>query len=386
MWTKAKIIRLFELKNEGYTYPEIAIELNEEFEDLHSKYSVRSAVRRYEKRIADIISGVIDIDECLSAKRWSHQMLSKLFSLKRKGKTHREIAVKINELFGTEFSKENVKDAVKFHKDKEKDLDIDQPKVLLFDIETAPMLGYVWGLWENTLGLNQVESDWYVLSWSAKWLGDPPNKIMYADQRKAKDIEDDTKLLKSIWELLDEADIVIGQNSKSFDHKKLNTRFIMQGIQPPSSYRHIDTKILAKRHFSFTSNKLEYMTDKLCTKYKKLNHGKFSGFSLWRECLKGNMKAWKEMEKYNKYDVLSLEELYYKLIPWDNSINFNVYSECTDTVCTCGNMDFKSNGFYYTNTGKFRRYRCIKCGSEVRSRKNLLSKEKRRSLVTGTGR
>ena len=31
-----------------------------------------------------------------------------------------------------------------------------KPKVLVFDIETAPMLGYVWGLWENNVALNQV--------------------------------------------------------------------------------------------------------------------------------------------------------------------------------------------------------------------------------------
>jgi len=262
----------------------------------------------------------------------------------------------------------------------------DQPKILLFDIETAPMLGYVWSLWENNVALNQLYSDWYVLSWSAKWLGDPEDKVMYMDQRNEKNIENDKKILKGIWKLLNEADIVIGQNSKTFDHKKLNARFILNGIKPPSSYRHIDTKILAKRHFSFTSNKLEYMTDKLCTKFKKLKHAKFSGFSLWRECLKGNIEAWKEMEEYNKYDVLSLEELYYKLIPWDNSINFNVYSNSVETICTCGNKKFKENGFAYTNSGKFQKYTCTNCGSELRSKINLLSKDKRKNLKAGTRR
>jgi hypothetical protein len=260
------------------------------------------------------------------------------------------------------------------------------PKILIFDVETAPIVAYVWSLWDQNVGLNQIEKDWHLLSWSAKWLGDPEDKVMYQDQRGRRNKEDDKELLKGIWKLLDEADIVIGQNSKSFDHKKLNARFIMNGMKPPSSYRHIDTKILAKRHFGFTSNRLEYMTDKLCTKYKKQKHAKFFGFYLWLECMKDNMEAWEEMEMYNKYDVLSLEELYYKLIPWDNSINFNVYSECVDTVCTCGNEEFKHSGFYYTNTSKFDKYQCTKCGSEVRGRVNLLSKEKRKSLKAGTQR
>ena len=255
-----------------------------------------------------------------------------------------------------------------------------KPKVLIFDIETAPIIAYVWGLWDNNVALNQIKSDWYVLSWSAKWLGDPPEKTMYEDQRNAKDIEDDSKLLKNIWKLLDEADVVITQNGVKFDSKKLNSRFILNGFQPPSSYKHIDTLRIAKKKFSFTSNRLAYMSEKLCTKYKKLDHAKFSGFELWKECLSGNKEAWKEMEKYNRYDVLSLEELYYKLIPWDNSIDFNLYHDELDYVCKCGSTDFTNSGYYYTQTGKFQKFKCTNCGSETRSAENLLSKEKKKSL------
>jgi hypothetical protein len=258
------------------------------------------------------------------------------------------------------------------------------PKVLLFDIETAPILGYVWGLWENNVALNQINSDWHVLSWSAKWLGDPPDKVMYMDQRNEKNIEDDSRILKGIWDLLNECDVVISQNGKSFDQKKLNARFILNGFQPPGSYKHIDTKIIASRHFAFTSNKLEYMTDKLCTTYKKLKHNKFQGFDLWKQCLAGNIEAWNEMETYNKYDVLSLEELYTKLIPWDNSLNFNLYHDDVINNCKCGSTTFMKNGFYYTSSGKFQKHRCKSCGAESRDKVNLMTKEKRASLMMAT--
>ncbi len=260
------------------------------------------------------------------------------------------------------------------------------PKVLVYDIETAPLLGYVWGLWENNVALNQIHSDWHILSWSAKWLGDGPDKVMYMDQRNAKNIEDDSTLLMGIWKLLDEADVVITQNGKNFDQKKLNARFIMQGFQPPSSYKHIDTKQIASKIFKFSSNKLEYMSDKLNVTYKKQKHEKFSGFELWSECLKGNLEAWKEMEKYNKYDVLALEELYHKLIPWDNSINFNVYHDQETNVCKCGSTSFIKNGYYYTSNGKYQRHRCKGCGAETRDKENLFSKEKRASLQPSTPR
>ena len=260
------------------------------------------------------------------------------------------------------------------------------PKILVFDIETAPILGNVWSLWENNVALNQIEKDWHVLSWSAKWLDDPANKIMYKDQRNEKSVENDGKLLKGIWELLDEADIVITQNGKSFDQKKLNARFILNGMQPPSSYKHIDTKIIASKHFAFTSNKLEYMTEKLCTKFKKLKHKKFPGHELWTEVIRGNLEAWKEMELYNKHDVLATEELYHILIPWDNSINFNLYRDGVDNVCKCGSKTFTKNGFYYTSVGKFQRNRCVDCGAETRDRTNLFSLEKRKSIKMATAR
>lgn len=254
------------------------------------------------------------------------------------------------------------------------------PKILVFDIETSPILGYVWGLWDQNVALNQIHSDWHVLSWSAKWLGDPPSKTMYADSRNNKNLEDDSKLLKGIWALLDEADVVITQNGISFDQKKLNARFVLNGMKPPSSFKHIDTLRLAKKHFAFTSNKLEYMTDKLNKKYKKLKHAKFAGFSLWKECLAGNQDAWKEMEKYNRYDVLALEELYNTLIAWEKNVNFDVYRDDEDHVCTCGSTSFKRNGYAYTATGKFQRYACLSCGKEHRSKENLLTKEKKKSL------
>lgn len=251
------------------------------------------------------------------------------------------------------------------------------PKILVFDIETSPILAWVWDLWDQNIALNQIEKDWEVLSWSAKWLGDSPKKIMYQDRRKAKN---DKELLKGIHSLLNEADIVVTQNGKRFDSKKLNARFILNGMKPPSNYKHIDTCEIAKNKFGFTSNKLEYLSDKLCKKYKKSKHKKFPGMELWTQCLAGNKEAWNEMESYNKFDILSLEELYTVISPWDNKINFNLYRLDDEIICNCGSDNFQKRGYAYTTTGKFQRFQCIDCGSWSRGSENLLTKDKRKSL------
>lgn len=266
-------------------------------------------------------------------------------------------------------------------------------KILVIDIETKPLKVWCWGLFDQNIGINQIDEDFSIIAFSAKWYKDangkvfgPHDNMIYEDLRNAKDKTKDKNLLKKMWKLLDEADIVLGQNSIRFDTKKISSRFLFNDIPPPSSFRHIDTLQIDKKYFAHTSNKLEYIADKICKKHKKMVKRKFAGFDLWKECLADNVEAWDEMKIYNGQDVLATEELYHKLSPWDTSIDFNLYSDDLVTTCKCGSNDFTSKGYYYTAVGKFKRDKCKKCGAETRGRKNLLSKEKKETIKTGTSR
>lgn len=252
-----------------------------------------------------------------------------------------------------------------------------KPRILLLDIETSPIIAYAWGLFDINIGLNQIKEDWNILSFSAKWLGE--KKMHYYDLRNSK-VTDDRKLLKPLLKLLNEADIVVTQNGKRFDIRKINARLIINNMPCPSPFRQIDTLTLAKKHFGFTSNKLEYMTAKLCKKYRKSSHRKFPGMLLWTECLAGNVEAWKEMEDYNNADVLSLQELYNRFAPWGTGITFSVYNDSTLEACNCGSTAFTKRGYNYSNNGKYQRFQCNSCHAWTSSKENLLTKEKRKSL------
>ena len=54
--------------------------------------------------------------------------------------------------------------------DEKEALDFALPKILILDIETAPMRVYVWRRWKQNVYPDQVISDWFMLTWSAKWL------------------------------------------------------------------------------------------------------------------------------------------------------------------------------------------------------------------------
>ena len=252
-------------------------------------------------------------------------------------------------------------------------------KVLILDIETSPLLSWHWGVWQQNIGkpMRVEDNRSYMMSCSMKWLGD--NTIHYFETRT----EDDSELLRNVLKFVDEADVVVAHNGKAFDMKKINAYAVINGINPPSPYRQIDTLIECRKNFKFERNTLAYVADVLeCS--PKLEHAEFQGFALWSECMKGNPAAWAEMKKYNIQDIRTLEEVYLKIRPYIKSHpNMVTTADSLKHRCTaCGSHDLRENGYSITNVSKFQRYVCGDCGSFSRGRKNLLSKESRDMLLT----
>lgn len=254
-----------------------------------------------------------------------------------------------------------------------------KPKILVFDIETAPALGDVWGLWQNNVGLSQLRKSGFIMSWSAKWLGE--KKVYYADCSKNGEADEMDMLLKLV-DLLDQADMIIAHNGDRFDMGWVRGRMLYYGIPPFGPVKQIDTLKVAKRHFRLISNKLEYIA-KLLGCDEKLKHKNFAGHELWAECIKGNKKAWKEMKTYNKQDVVTLEQVYYKLRPFmTNHPNVGLYGVGKQIACPlCGSNHVHKRGFAYTGVSVFQRYRCNDCGGWSRKAINLVPKERRKNIL-----
>ncbi len=256
------------------------------------------------------------------------------------------------------------------------------PRIVTIDIETAPLQSYHWGLFDQNVGLEFIQDEWTILSFSAKWLGE--DKVIYMDTggKGVGKVRDDRKLLEALWDILNEADIVVGQNVQKFDIKKINSRMLMLGMKPYSPVRIIDTMLVAKRHFAFTSNKLKWMS-KYLTNAKKDDHKEFPGFELWSECLKDNKKAWAEMKKYNCLDTIATEELYLKMLPWIASHpNMSAYNDGLENECPkCASKKLQKRGVSVTQTGSFQRFQCQGCGGWSKSRTNNKSLEKRKTLL-----
>lgn len=253
------------------------------------------------------------------------------------------------------------------------------PKILVLDIETAPMKAYVWSRWKQNIYLEQTISEWFMICWSAKWFGEKGrifSDVLTPEEAKS---EDDRRIVESLWRMLNEADIVVAHNGKKFDIPKMNARFVIHGLPPTSPYKQIDTKEVAAKQFGFSSNKL----DALATYFGIPNKDE-TDFGLWVKCLEGDPKALLYMEKYNRKDVLILESVYRVLRPWiKNHPNAGLFIENKNKVCpVCGSKDVKEDNSYMTTTAsKFKVYRCTKCGALSRERENHYPKVKRSNLL-----
>lgn len=238
-------------------------------------------------------------------------------------------------------------------------------KILLLDCETSPNIAEVWGSRKQNISNNQLRTSSYTLCFAAKWVG---GKTMYFNSTRKSGAK---RMLRQVHKLMCEADAIITYNGAKFDIPTLNKEFIIHNMPPPSPYRQIDLYRTTRSQFRFFSNKMDFITQILKIG-NKLEH---QGHSLWTGCLLGKAAAWRTMEAYNKRDVVLLEKLYHRMLPWiKNHPDLNLYvdedkitgkPQCSHCM---GNM--QRRGFCYTPRGKYQQFACMKCGVWHRSKRN----------------
>lgn len=249
-------------------------------------------------------------------------------------------------------------------------------KILHIDIETAPHMVYAWGLWKQDIRTNNIIEPGYTLCFAAKWQG-KKDLIFRSCHHHGRE-----EMIRTAHDLIEEADAVCHYNGTKFDMPILNQEFMLQGLNPPSPTKQIDLLKTARQRFKLPSNKLDYVAQVLGFGGKV----KHKGMELWHDCMAGDDKAWRVMERYNKRDVRLLEKVYKKLMPWIvNHPNMALYKDnITRPVCTnCGSTHVHSRGIEHTKTMSYRRFQCQNCGNWMRSRKNITSDEhKEHTLVS----
>lgn len=236
-----------------------------------------------------------------------------------------------------------------------------KPKILIYDIETAPNLAYVWGKWQQDVIAYAKERELLSIAW--KWVGE--DKVFCTTKERARN---DKALTILAAKLLSEADIVIAHNGDSFDRKIIKARMIYWGLPPLKINCSVDTKKVAKTYFQFNGNGL----NDLCTFLKIGKKAKNPGFDMWLGCMKGNKKSWNYMAHYNKQDVVLLDKLYHKFLPWiENHPNIakllnpkKKHNPYTSESCPrCCSIKIAKAGLAARVASIKQRWKCNSCGS-----------------------
>lgn len=235
-----------------------------------------------------------------------------------------------------------------------------EPKILLLDIETSYNIATTWTKWNPSM---RVLKDKSIMCIAYKFLGDKNTKIISITENETLFKTDpflDKEVIEKFIPILEKADVIVAHNLDRFDAKLLNTRALKNKfILPP--VKQVDTLKIAKKYFSFYSNRLGDLAEYLGVKRKADNN-----ISWWDDVLLHKKRlSMKKIEKYCKTDVDVLEQVYNKLVVYHKpSIMKSLHSmSCPH----CASLKVQKRGVYHTLKNSYQRFQCFSCFSWFKS-------------------
>lgn len=224
-------------------------------------------------------------------------------------------------------------------------------KILVLDIETRPATAYVWGLFDQNIGLSQLITPSAPICFAAKFVGEK-GMHFYSEWEHGR-----KEMIVAAHELMSEADAIVTYNGDRFDIPKLRGEFVLEGLLPPPPLTSIDVLKSVKK-LGFQSNKLAYVGPLLKVGQKVDNEG----FGLWSAVIDGDGDAQERMKTYCIGDVLLLEEVYDKLRPY--IVNHPHMGDIGAGACgACGSHQLQKRGFRRTKSFMIQRMQCTTCGA-----------------------
>lgn len=231
--------------------------------------------------------------------------------------------------------------------------------ILTLDIETAPNVAHVYGLFNQNISLAQLRETSSVLALTGKWY-DREDPLFWSDYHDGH-----AEMIFRAHSMIDAADVVVHYNGRKFDIPHLYREFLLANMKPPSPVQQVDLLEVVRGQFNFASNKLDHVARQLGLG-GKVSH---SGHELWVKCMAGDPEAWEKMKEYNIGDVILTEQLYDRLKPWiKGHPHAGLYAGDESMCPNCGGTNLVREGFSLTHLSKFQRYRCADCGKWSRGK------------------
>ena len=172
----------------------------------------------------------------------------------------------------------------------------------------------------------------------------------------------DYEVIKKFVEILNEADEIVGHNIDEFDLKLIATRAIKHNIPILPKFKTSDTLKMARKKFSFESNKLDFIANFLGIG-TKIEH---RGLEMLDDIILHNYKkALEEMIIYCIGDVSLTEKVYKKLKNYAYSmVNHSLIATNTKNCCPeCGSTNLNLEKTIMSNSRIERVLKCTDCST-----------------------
>lgn len=230
--------------------------------------------------------------------------------VKEGGKRLRDHLVNKGFQVTTQICKDALSEAREEFKNQEDTKILNEGKILIYDIETSPNLGWFWRAgYKLNIQPENITKERAIICVSYKWLGEDQVYNLSWDKDQC-----DKFLIEQFVEVLNESDMIVAHNGDRFDIKWLKTRALFHRIPMLPNYKAFDTLKVAKSKFNFNSNRLDYIAKFLG--YEGKNK---TTISLWTDIMFKKCKiAMSTMLDYCNEDVRQLEKVYNVLKYADN--------------------------------------------------------------------
>lgn len=244
-----------------------------------------------------------------------------------------------------------------------------KPRLLIWDLEVSKtqflIRNYGRKMYSKYLSSKDIVQERVILCAAWKYLDENKITVIANDPN---DVFNDEKIIRKLHEHIVNADVLIAHNGDNFDIKEYNGRALKYGLPPTDrkTIKSVDTLKMARKYFRLDSNELSYLANYLSLPQKKLRAPD------WDLIHDGDKKEINYMIKYNKIDVVVLEEVYKKLRGWDQRHpDIGIIANIRDTnnepvpVCkTCLSYNTVKDGYAKNKqeTKRKKRFLCNACG------------------------
>ena len=216
-----------------------------------------------------------------------------------------------------------------------------KPKILFYDIETRPLLAYIWRLGEQVVYHHQLAKWGYrydIICISYAWDDGKPAKTLHWGYKE----QDSSRVIRAFDEIIKQATVTIGKNSDKFDVKHINTQRLLQNLPALPQWMDYtdDVEKQLRKHFVFPSYSLDYVSKELGLGGKVKME-----FQNWIDIVeKKNEASFRKMLEYNRKDVEDTRAIWNRIKPHIkpklNMATFHGEARCIN----CGSANLKKDG------------------------------------------